>query len=87
MPVSSASSRAAQSPGSSDRAPSGCVLARNLDKFCGDPGHLNGQTLPAVHGGQPPDAHFAPGWIVGDFPESPFGRFGDNRAREVFPDP
>jgi phospholipid/cholesterol/gamma-HCH transport system substrate-binding protein len=48
---------------------------------------LSGQTLPDVHGGQPPDAHFAPCWIAGDFPASPFGSFGDGRAPNVFPDP
>jgi phospholipid/cholesterol/gamma-HCH transport system substrate-binding protein len=42
---------------------------------------------PQVHGGQPPDAHFAPCWTAGAFPASPFGSFGDNRAPEVFPDP
>jgi phospholipid/cholesterol/gamma-HCH transport system substrate-binding protein len=56
----------------------------------GDPDEdiiLSGQTLPDVHGGQPPDAHFAPCWIQGDFPASPFGSFGDGRAPNVFPDP
>jgi hypothetical protein len=40
-----------------------------------------------VHGGQPPDEHFAPCWVAGQFPQSPFGSFGDNRAPEVFADP
>jgi phospholipid/cholesterol/gamma-HCH transport system substrate-binding protein len=56
----------------------------------GDPDEdiiLNGQTLPDVHGGQPPDATFAPCWIQGDFPASPFGSFGDDRAPQVFADP
>jgi phospholipid/cholesterol/gamma-HCH transport system substrate-binding protein len=56
----------------------------------GDPDEdiiLPGQSAPGVHGGQPPDAHFAPCWIAGDFPESPFGSFGDDRAPQVFADP
>jgi phospholipid/cholesterol/gamma-HCH transport system substrate-binding protein len=48
---------------------------------------LSGQTLPDVHSGQPPDAHFAPCWVAGDFPASPFGSFGDGRAPNVFSDP
>jgi ABC-type transporter Mla subunit MlaD len=42
---------------------------------------------PQVHGGQPPDATFAPCWVAGDFPASPFGSFGGDRAPQVFPDP
>jgi phospholipid/cholesterol/gamma-HCH transport system substrate-binding protein len=56
----------------------------------GDPDEdiiLPGQSAPGVHGGQPPDAHFAPCWIAGDFPQSPFGSFGDDRAPQVFADP
>ena len=49
--------------------------------------HDNPPYDPEVHSGQPPDNTFAPCWVAGDFPETPFGSFGDGRAPNVFADP
>ena len=51
---------------------------------------LPGQSVAGVNNGNPPGTsptNFAPCFIAGDFPNSPFGNFGDERFPQLFQDP
>jgi len=66
-----------------DYSPGGSPSSQNQD----EDEILPGQSVAGVNNGNPPSATFAPCFIEGDFPNSTFANFGDERFPQLFQDP